>query len=149
MADNLCRVGHRQELELVLSTMKIDSISAYIKAEPPHVRVVLKKMYSILKKAAPMAGEKLAWGMPTLTVEGNLVHFAAFKNHMSLFIGSSIVEHFRPLLKKYSTSKSAIQFPYDKPLPAALITKIAKYGVKQNLADAKAKALKKKKKKKR
>ncbi len=115
------------------------SIQSYIKSEPPAMRAALKKMYAILKKAAPKAGEKLAWGMPTLTLEGNLVHFAAFKNHVSLFPGSAAIVHFQPKLKKYVTSKGTIQFPYGQALPAALITKITKYRVKQNLAKAKAK----------
>jgi uncharacterized protein YdhG (YjbR/CyaY superfamily) len=122
---------------------KVDSIRDYIQAEPPKPRAALKKIYAIVKKAAPRAGEKLAWGMPTLTLEGNLVHFAAFKNHLSLFPGPNAIERFGPQLKKYVTSRGTIQFPYDQALPVGLITRIVKYRVKENLARA---ARKKKKK---
>jgi uncharacterized protein YdhG (YjbR/CyaY superfamily) len=125
---------------------KAPTIHDYIKSEPPIPRAALKKMHAILKKAAPGAGEKLAWGMPTLTLEGNLVIFAAFQNHMSLFAGTKAMAHFAPELKKYVTAKATIQFPYGKPLPAGLITRIVKFCVKQNLAKAKARAGKKRKK---
>jgi uncharacterized protein YdhG (YjbR/CyaY superfamily) len=124
---------------------KAASIRHYIQSEPPPVRAMLRQMHAILKKALPQAGEKLAWGMPTLTWEGNLLHFAAFKHHMSLFPGSKAVAHFQPQLKKYSTSKGGIQFPYGTELPAGLITRIAKFCVKEKLAKLKTRAKKKKK----
>lgn len=120
------------------------TIRAYIQSEPPQARAALKKMHALLRKAVPKAGEKLAWGMPTLTLGGNLFHFAAFKNHMSLFPGTKVVEKFRPRLGKFTTTKAAIHFPYGEPLPTALITAIAKHCVKLDQEKVKARAAKKK-----
>jgi uncharacterized protein YdhG (YjbR/CyaY superfamily) len=124
-----------------------DQISAYIRNEPAPVRKVLKQVRALVGKTAPKATEKLAWGMPTFYLEGNLLHFAAFKNHMSLFPGTDAILHFKKQLARYHTSKGTIQFPYADPIPTALVTKIVKYCVKRNLA--KAATRKKKKKKKR
>lgn len=119
---------------------KLSTIREYIAAQTPERRAELKKLYAILKKAAPHSGEKLAWGMPTLTLEGNLLHFAAFKNHQSLFPGTEVVTRFLPRLKKYETTKAAIHFPYGEKLPAGLITAIMKYCVKEKLARKKERA---------
>lgn len=122
--------------------MGMKTIQAYIQSEPKDVQRMLKKMHAILRRAVPRAGEKLAWGMPTLTLGGNLLHFAAFKNHMSLFPGTAVVKQFQPRLKRYVTTKAAIQFPYGAELPAGLITAIAKVCVRRDLAKAGAKAKK-------
>jgi uncharacterized protein YdhG (YjbR/CyaY superfamily) len=124
-------------------------ISDYIKNERATTQKPLKKLRALLRKAAPKAIEKLAWGMPTFYLEGNLFHFAAFKNHMSFFAGTDAVEHFNKELGDLVTSKATIHLSYEKELPAALITKIAKYCVRRNLAITEAKAKKKKSKKRK
>lgn len=121
-----------------------ETIAQYIKNESPAVQKELKKLYAIVKKAAPKSTEKLAWGMPTLSQEGNLVHFAAFTKHMSLFPGSEAIVKFKKELSKYTTSKGTVQFPYGEKIPAALVTKIVKHNLRSNLADAKVKKSKKK-----
>lgn len=123
---------------------KDDPIRAYIASEPPAVQKELKALYGILKKAAPRSGEKLAWGMPTLHQEGNLVHFCAFKNHMSVFPGGGTIAEFKKELGALNTSKGTIQFVYGTKLPAALLTRIVKHNLKANLDKAKAKAARKK-----
>jgi len=91
-----------------------------------------------------MAEEKMSYAIPTFTVGGkNLVHFAAFKTHIGFYPGPSGIAAFARELKAYKTSKGAVQFPLDKPLPLALITRIVKYRVNENtkiLAKKKAKA---------
>ena len=87
--------------------------------------------------------------MPTFYQDGNLLHFAAFKNHMSLFPGTDAVSRFKKELAKFVTSKGTIQIPYDEPIPTALVTKIVKYCIGRNLAAAKIKAAKKAAKKKK
>ena len=118
---------------------KMDPIGDYIKSESKEVQGELKKLYAIVRKAAPKAAEKLAWGMPTLHQEGNIVHFAAFKKHMSLFPGADAMKRFEKELGELATSKGTIQFQYGTKLPVALITRIVKFNLKENLADAKKK----------
>lgn len=120
-----------------------ETIAEYIKNETPAVQKELKKLYAIVKKAAPRSTEKLAWGMPTLSQEGMLVHFAAFTKHLSLFPGSEAIVKFKKELSKYTTSKGTIQFPYGERIPTTLVTKIVKYNLKSNMADVKAKQRKK------
>ncbi len=124
-----------------MSTPK--TVKNYISNESPKIRKVLNQMRSLVRKAAPKATEKIAWGMPTLVLEGNLLHYAAFKDHVSLFPGSEPIKHFAKELSAYVTSKGTIQFPYEKKLPATLITKVAKFCVKRNIALAAAKRKKK------
>lgn len=120
-----------------------ETVSEYIANEPVAIRKVLRTMRALTRRAAPRATEKLAWGMPTLVLEGNLLHFAAFKNHLSLFPGKAAMQTFQKDLHRFQTSKGTIQFPYDQAIPVALVTRIVKFCVKQNLADAAIQAKKK------
>lgn len=123
---------------------KTDLIGSYIRSEPASVQKVLKQLRTLIAKAAPQATEKLAWGMPTFHQQGNLIHFAAFKGHVSLFPGSDAVEHFQPELKRRGLvhSKGTIQIPYETKLPTQLLTRIVKYCVKRNLTEGGAKKAK-------
>lgn len=124
------------------------AIDQYINDEPSaDIKKALKAMRALVRKAAPKATEKLAWNMPTLYLEGNLVHFAAFQDHLSLFPGPDAIVHFKKELAPYPTSKGTIQFPYGKAVPAGLVTRIVKFCARRNLAKAQAKANKKAKKK--
>jgi uncharacterized protein YdhG (YjbR/CyaY superfamily) len=114
-------------------------IDSYIRNEPAPIQKKLRTVRSLIRKAAPKATEKIAWGMPTLYLEGNLIHFAAFKGHLSLFPGTAAILHFKKDLIRYKTSKGTIQIPYDLPIPAALVIQITKYCVKRNLAAVEAK----------
>jgi uncharacterized protein YdhG (YjbR/CyaY superfamily) len=115
----------------------------YISLFPPETQEVLQTIRKTIHEAAPAAQEKISWRMPTFYYLGNLVHFAAFKNHVGLYPGASGVEAFQEELREYKTSKGAIQFPYKKPLPLKLISKIVAYRLAENEAWAKEKAQKK------
>lgn len=119
------------------------TIKQYIDNEPAPVQKILKQVHKAVRAGAPKATEKLAWGMPTLYLEGNLLHFAAFKNHASLFPGPDAISCFWKDLARFETSKGTIQFPYTEKLPVTLITRIARYCVKRNLAKAAARKSKK------
>lgn len=110
------------------------NIDLYIKAQPKEVQEKLREMYSIVKSAAPKATESIKYGMPTFEGETNLVHFAGMKGHLGFYPSPSPITYFAAELKTYSTSKGCIRFPYDKPLPKILITKIVKYRVAEDKA---------------
>ena len=124
------------------SSAEVDN---YISRFSTETRKVLEEMRSTLKLAAPKADEVMSYGIPTLTLGGNLVHFGAFKNHIGFYPGSSGVAAFQEELSVYKGAKGSIQFPMDKPLPLDLITRIAKFRVEENLAKLLAKSAKKKK----
>ena len=116
-----------------------ENIDEYIRGFPKEIQNLLKEMKSTIQKAAPDAEEAIKYAMPTFVLNGNLVHFAAYKNHIGFYPAPSGIEAFKKELSAYEGSKGAIRFPLDKPLPLSLITKIVKYRVKQNLEKAKAK----------
>ena len=110
----------------------INSIDEYIAGFPVATQEVLKKMRSIIRKAAPNAEEKIGYGIPTFVWKGNLVHFGGYKNHLGFYPGAGGIETFRKELAGNKMSKGTVQFPLDKPLPVGLITKIVKFRLKQN-----------------
>ena len=114
---------------------EIKTIDAYIAQFEPEAQERMQKMRNIIKLAAPNAAEKISWGMPTFFQHGNVVHFAWNKNHLGFYPGASGVEHFLPKLKDYKTSKGAIQFAHNKPLPEKLIQEITAFRVAENEAD--------------
>ena len=119
------------------------NIDEYIAGFPPEIQEKLEKIRATIRKAAPKAEEAISYMMPTFKLHGNLVHFAAFKNHIGFYPAPSGIEEFREELSAYEGSKGAIRFPLDKPLPLALIGKIVKFRVKKNLEKAAAKGKKK------
>ncbi|MCC7356001.1 MAG: DUF1801 domain-containing protein [Candidatus Doudnabacteria bacterium] len=110
------------------------TIDAYIKTFPGDIEEILQRIRATIHKAAPKAEETIKYGIPTFVFNGNLVHFGGFKNHIGFFPGSSGVKNFQKELLKYKTSKGTIQFQLNEPIPYALITKITKFRVKENLA---------------
>lgn len=121
---------------------KANTIDEYISLFPKNVQTALKHMRAIISKAAPKAKEAIKYGIPTYVYEGNLVHFGGFKNHIGFYPGVRKQDDFEGLAK-YSGGKGTVQFPLDKPLPAALITRVVKFRVKQNEEKAKSKPRKK------
>ena len=113
--------------------------SEYFARHPAGVQKLLRKMRATIKKAAPKAKEKMSYGIPTFELHGNLVHFAAFKRHIGFYPGGSVPSLFKKELAGYKTAKGSVQFPLDEPLPLAVITKIVKFRVRQNLDRAKGK----------
>ena len=93
----------------------------------------------LIHKEAPGATEKISYGVPTFYLNGNLVHFGAQKNHIGLYPTSSGVNNFEKELKNYAHSTGAIRFPFDRPIPYALIRKIVKFRVKETTAYLKSK----------
>ncbi len=124
----------------------IKDIDSYIALYPPDVRKLLEQVRSTIRKAAPDAQEKIGYGIPTFTLHGNLFHFGGFKNHIGFYPGPGAIVAFEKKLSAYETSKGAIQFPIDKPMPLGLITKMVKYRVAQNKERAVLKTSTKKKK---
>lgn len=123
----------------------VDTIDAYIARFPRDIQKQLQAVRKTIHKAAPKAEEAIRWCMPTFRQNGNLVHFAAFKDHISLFPNSSGVSAFEKELRGFGASKGTIHFPHDEPIPHGLITKIVKFRVSESAEKAGAKAAKKRK----
>ena len=119
------------------------TIDEYIALWPEEIKAKLRSMRETIQKAAPAAEEAISYQMPTFTLHGNLVHFAAFKNHIGFYPVPSGLKAFEKELSKFKTGKGSAQFPLDQPLPLALVTKIVKFRVSENLAKAEAKKKKK------
>ncbi len=116
-------------------------IDAYIAAAPADVQPLLETMRATIAKAAPDATEAIACGMPTYRLHGNLVHFAAFTHHIGFYPGPDAITIHADALGRYATtSKGTIQFPLDRPLPVALITKIVQHRVQVSVTKASVKA---------
>jgi uncharacterized protein YdhG (YjbR/CyaY superfamily) len=113
------------------------NINEYISSFPAETQTILEKIRTTIKKAAPDAKEKINYGIPTFTLNGNLVHFAAFKNHIGFYPTPSGIEAFRKELSSYENAKGSVKFPIDEPIPFDLITEIVKFRVKENVAKAK------------
>jgi uncharacterized protein YdhG (YjbR/CyaY superfamily) len=116
---------------------KFDDIDSYIASFPEETRALLEQVRSTISKAAPEAKETINYGMPTFTLNGNLVHFAAFKNHIGFYPTASGIEAFKKDLSVYEGAKGSVQFPLAKPIPFDLISKIVKFRVKENLKKVK------------
>jgi uncharacterized protein YdhG (YjbR/CyaY superfamily) len=119
-------------------TPPVNNIDEYIAACPPAIQELLQSVRAAIRAAAPEATEAISYGMPTFKLHGNLVHFAAFKNHIGFYPAPSGIENFKAQLASYKTSKGALQFPLDRPIPHALIAEIVRFRVGENTAKAKA-----------
>jgi uncharacterized protein YdhG (YjbR/CyaY superfamily) len=108
------------------------TIDEYIASFPGEVRAILETLRQTIQKAAPDATEAIAYGIPTFRLHGNLVHFAAFRNHISFFPTSSGIAAFRKELSPYKTAKGTVQFPLGKPVPYDLVEKITAFRVTEN-----------------
>ena len=108
-------------------------IDSYIAEQAAEVRERLEQIRQAVKITAPNAEEVISYGMPAFKYHGMLVYFAAFKNHIGFYALPSGNEAFQKELSAYKQGKGSIQFPLDKPVPLALIKKIVKFRVKENL----------------
>ena len=117
-------------------------IDEYIVGFPPDIQEILEEIRMTIRKAAPDAEETIKYRMPTFTLKGNLVHFAAFKKHIGFYPAPTGIEEFQNELSVYEGGKGSVQFPLDRPIPFDLISKIVKFRVEENLARAKAKGKK-------
>ena len=124
--------------------VRFNSIDEYIATFPAEIQKILGELRETIKAAAPEAEEKISYQMPTFALKGNLVHFAAYKNHIGFYPTPSGIEAFKDELSVYEGAKGSIRFPIEKPLPLELIKKIVKFRVAENLNKADRNARKKK-----
>ena len=117
----------------------------YISLFPPHVQLILQQLRKSIHDLIPEAEETISYGIPTFRLFGNLVHYAAYKNHIGFYPGAAGIEIFKDKLSGYKLSKGTVQFPIDEPLPFDLILEIVQYRVNQNLQKAQARKRKDKK----
>lgn len=110
---------------------KINNIDEYINEFPKDAQIKLQELRKVINDTAPEAIETISWQMPTFKLNGNLVHFAAFSKHIGFYPGSEAIIQFEKDLKEYKTSKGAIQFPLDKPIPFDLVKRIVEFRVKE------------------
>ena len=113
---------------------KPQNIDEYIANFPKDVQAILQKVRTTIQEAAPEATEKISYQMPCFYLEGNLVYFAAWKNHLGFYPVSSGIEKFKKELSAYEFSKGTVKFPFDEPIPYGLIQRIVKFRVEENLA---------------
>lgn len=126
-----------------MATMRNPEVDRYIADFPPPTQDLLEQMRHTILKAAPGVEEVIGYKMPAYRLYGVLVYFAGYKGHIGFYPSGSGIEAFKKELSVYKGAKGSVQFPLDKPLPLALITKIVKLRVKENLEKAKEKELKK------
>ncbi len=117
----------------------VNTIDEYIAAFPPEVQERLQAMRTTIHAAAPDATEKISYQMPTFYLNGNLVHFAAFQNHIGFYPVPSGIEAFREELSVYPQGKGSVQFPFDQSLPLDLVRRIVEFRVAENLKKTKKK----------
>ena len=113
-----------------------ESIDDYISKFPPEIQEILSTIRKVIKETAPDAIEKISYQMPTFALHGNLVHFAAFKNHIGFYPTPNGIDAFKEELSGYKGAKGSIQFPLHQPMPYELISKIVKFRVAENIKKA-------------
>jgi len=123
---------------------KFQTVDEYISTFPPATKKALKDIRSTIKKAAPGAEEAISYNIPAFRLDGMLVWYAGYKEHIGLYPRPNVIQVFKKELTNYKLSKGTIQFPLDRPLPVELITRIVKYRMAENQAEAAAKTKKSK-----
>lgn len=117
-----------------MKTTDFKTIDEYIALFPKEIQTSLETMRKTIKNAAPDSTETISYQMPTFKLNGkNLVHFAAWKNHIGFYPIPSGMEKFKKELSTYKSAKGSVQFPFSKPLPLTLITKIVKFRVEESI----------------
>lgn len=124
---------------------KFTTVDEYFAAFPAETQLKLQAMRDAVKKAAPMATEVISYNMPAVKLHSVLVYYAAYEKHIGFYPTASGIEAFKKEFEKYKSSKGAVQFPIDKPIPVALVTKIVKFRIKDDEERNAAKLLAKKK----
>lgn len=111
----------------------VRNIDEYIAGFPPEVQEILKKLRTIIREAAPDSTETINYQIPTFQLNGNVVHFAAFKNHIGFYPDPSGIEKFKELLADYKSAGGSVQFPFNREIPYDLIRQIVEFRVQENL----------------
>ena len=124
------------------TSTSITNFEEYFAQFPEEIQQILEKIRTEIHQAAPDATEKISYQMPTFFLQGNLVHFAAFKTHIGFYPVPSGIEKFKEELSQYKGGKGSVQFPLDKPIPYDLIRRITLFRVEENL-EAKKKSKRK------
>jgi uncharacterized protein YdhG (YjbR/CyaY superfamily) len=122
---------------------QFSNIDEYIALFPEEIQKILSKIRKIIKENAPEASEKISYQMPTFYLNGNLIHFAAFKHHIGLYPTPTGIDAFKEELSKYKGAKGSVQFPLDQPIPYDLIKRIVLYRVEESTKKTDAKLKKK------
>ncbi len=117
-----------------MSMQSYATVDEYLANFSGEARTKLDTLRKTIKEIVPEAGEKISYGIPTFYLNGNLVHFAGYKNHIGFYPGAAPISDFKKDLAGYKTSKGTVQFPLDKPLPLDLITNIVAVCLERNLA---------------
>jgi len=125
------------------SKVQFSNIDEYVALFPKEIQEILMKIRQIIKENAPEASEKISYQMPTFYLNGNLIHFAAFKHHIGLYPTPSGINEFKEELSKYKGAKGSVQFPLDQPIPYDLIKRIVIYRVAESKKKTEAKSKKK------
>ncbi|OIN57529.1 iron chaperone [Arsenicibacter rosenii] len=107
-------------------------INSYIEGYPEATRQLLNQVRAAIREMAPTATEKISYGIPTFDLHGNLVHFAAFKNHIGFYPGAGGIKAFEEALSGYQRAKGSVQFPLNQPMPLSLIQEIVRFRVREN-----------------
>jgi len=122
------------------------SVDQYIAGFPTKTQEILQSLREKIQEFAPEATEKISYQMPTFALHGNLVHYAAYKNHIGFYPGASGIKAFEHALSSYKSAKGSVQFPINEPLPFDLISEIVKYRVTDNVERQQEKLQKKSRK---
>lgn len=111
----------------------IREVDEYISKFPDEIGDILKRLREVIRQNAPNAKEAMSYGVPAFQLKGNLVLYAAFKNHIGLYPTPSAIKEFKKELVNYETSEGTIKFQLNKPLPFDLIKRIVRFRVNENL----------------
>jgi uncharacterized protein YdhG (YjbR/CyaY superfamily) len=112
---------------------KFETVEQYIDSFPPETKKLLRQLRRIIRKTAPKAEEVISYGMPGYKLNGMLVWFAGYKNHIGFYPkGDSAIKAFQKPLNVYKTSKGTIQLPLNEALPEKLLVDIIKFRIKEN-----------------
>jgi uncharacterized protein YdhG (YjbR/CyaY superfamily) len=120
------------------------TIDEYIATFPAEIQAILQEIRATIRAVVPDADEKISYQMPTFYLHGNLVHFAAFKNHIGFYPTPTGIEAFQEQLSAYKSAKGSVQFPLDQPMPLDLIREIVRYRVEESVTKVAVKLKKKK-----
>lgn len=114
-----------------MTTAKPNTIDAYIAGFSSEIQTILEEIRAVIQAAAPDATETIRYGIPTFQLNGDLVHFAAFKKHIGFYATPTGTEAFQEKLSVYKTGKGSVQFPLDEPMPLDLIAQIVQFRVQE------------------
>jgi uncharacterized protein YdhG (YjbR/CyaY superfamily) len=118
---------------VILDYFLMITIDEYIETFEPKIQKTLNEIRNFIKNEVPQASEKISYGMPTFFLDGNLIHFAAFKNHYSFFPSPSGINEFEKEIAPYRSGKGTLRFSMEQPIPYEIIRKVIQYRVAENL----------------